>query len=228
MTRIHCFLHVPWEPPARIGDWAGEHHYPLGVTRVYENEPPPKPDDYDWLVVMGGPMGVADEKQMPWLTTEMGAIEAAIGAGRTVVGICLGAQLIAHVLGARVYPNRVKEIGWFDVSLTEAALRHDLTEELPESFTPFHWHGDTFDLPADAVHLARSDACANQMYAVGSNIVGIQFHLEMTRDVISALAEHNAADVVESPTIQRREELPGDDATIGAGYDILDSILSRL
>jgi GMP synthase-like glutamine amidotransferase len=228
MTRIHCFQHVPYESPEYIAAWAAEHHYPVSVSHLYEGETAPAPDEFDWLVVLGGPMGVADEATHPWLTAEMGAIETAIARGKTIVGVCLGAQLIAHVLGARVYGNPVREIGWFEVRMTGAAERHSLTADLPESFTPFHWHGDTFDLPSGAVHLARSEACANQMYAVGNNILGIQFHLEMTERVISAIAEHNAEQIVPGPTVQARDEMLGENSNLQAGYDIMDSILGRL
>lgn len=228
MTRIHCFQHVPFETPAHIADWAAEHHYPVAVTHVYEGAPPPAPADYDWLVIMGGPMSVFDEATLPWMTAEMGAIEGAMAAGKTVVGVCLGAQLIAHVLGARVHASDMKEIGWFNVMLTAAGERHALTEDLPESFTPFHWHSETFDLPAGAVHLARSEACSHQMFAHGSNVLGIQFHLEMTPDVISALADHGAAELVEAQYVQTRDEILAENTNLQAGYDILDSILSRL
>jgi len=228
MTRIHCFQHVPFETPAHIAAWADEHRHPLSVTRLYENDAPPAPDDYDWLVVMGGPMCANDEKAHRWLTPELAAVEAAIEARKTVVGICLGAQIIARVLGARVYANPVKEVGWYTVQLTGAAERHPLTEDVPESFTAFHWHGDTFDVPAGAVHLARSEACVHQMYAWSTHVVGMQFHLEMTPDVIAALADHNAADLIDAPYIQTHDEIVAENTHLQAGYDILDSILSRL
>jgi GMP synthase-like glutamine amidotransferase len=228
MTRIHCFQHVPFETPGHIADWAAEHHHPLSITHVYKNETLPSVDDYDWLVVLGGPMSVNDEKTLPWLLPEFAAVEAAIEARRTVVGICLGAQMIARVLGARVYPGAGKEIGWYPVGLTGAAERHPLTEDLPESFTTFHWHGETFDLPDGAVHLARSESCAHQMYAWRSHVLGVQFHLEMARDVIAALAEHSAAQLVDAPYVQPREEILAENTHLQAGYDILDSILSRL
>jgi GMP synthase-like glutamine amidotransferase len=228
MTRIHCFQHVPFEPAAHVAGWAEEHHYPLTTTHLYNNETPPAPDDYDWLAVMGGPMGIGDTGRHPWLTAEMGAIEAAFGAGKTVVGICLGAQMIAHVLGARVYKHDTNEIGWFPVTLSEAAGRHPLMEDVPESFTAFHWHGETFDLPAGAVPLARSEATPHQMFAHGPSIVGIQFHLEMTAGVIAALAEHNADQLVDAPYVQTRDEVLAENTHLQSGHDILDSILSRL
>lgn len=228
MTRLHCFQHVPFESPGRIAGWAAEHHYPLAVTHLYEEQTPPSVDDYDWLVVMGGPMNANDEAGHPWLTTEMVAIETALGAGKTVVGICLGAQLIARVMGARVYEGPTREIGWFDVTLTSSALDHTMTADLPESFTALHWHDDTFDLPAGAVHLARSEACANQMYAVGGNVVGIQFHLELTEEIVTALADHTAERLVAAPSVQTRDEILAEITRLQGGYDILDSILARL
>jgi GMP synthase-like glutamine amidotransferase len=228
MTRIHCFQHVSFETPAHLTDWAAEHHYPVTTTRFYEGELPPEVRDYDWLVVLGGPMGANDEATHPWLTVELGAIEAALTAGKTVVGVCLGAQLVARVLGARVYPIPEREIGWFEVTLTAAADRHPLTEDVPESFTPLHWHGDTFDLPSGAVHLARSEACAQQMFALGRNVLGLQFHLEMNEATVAALAEHNVAQLVEGPYIQDHDEIVGETTHLQSGHDILDSILARL
>jgi GMP synthase-like glutamine amidotransferase len=228
MTRIHCFQHVPFETPARIAAWAGEHRHSLTVTRFHDHETPPPARDYDWLVVMGGPMSATDEKTHRWLTPELSAVEEAIAARKTVVGVCLGAQVIARVLGARVYPNPAREIGWYAVELTEAAERHPLTADLPESFTAFHWHSETFDVPAGAVHLARSEACAHQMFAWSSHVVGIQFHLEMTGEVIAALAEHSATELIDAPYVQPRDEILAENTHLQAGYDVLDSILSRL
>jgi len=228
MTRIHCFQHVPFETPARIAEWAAEHRYPVTTSHLYEGAAPPPPAEYDWLVVMGGPMNVREEKAYPWMTAELGAIESAIGDGKTVVGVCLGAQLVAHVLGARVKTNPVREIGWYTVALTGAAEGHPLTADLPESFTAFHWHCDTFDVPSGAVHLARSEACAHQMFAVGSRILGVQFHLEMTPAGIAALAENCAGELTDAPYIQTREEIETECANVPDCHDMLDSILARL
>jgi GMP synthase-like glutamine amidotransferase len=158
--KIHYLQHVPFETPGEITAWASRKGHIVTASRVFAGEPVPEADRYDWLVVMGGPMGVEDESAHDWLSREKRAIASAIEHGKTVVGVCLGAQLIAAVLGARVYRNATKEIGWFPVTLTKSGGSHALTKDLPAQFSAFHWHGDTFDPPAGADHLMRSEACA--------------------------------------------------------------------
>src|SRR5205823_5670297 len=135
------------------------------------------------LIFMGGPMSVNDD--LPYLRQEQGFIAQAIAGGKPVLGICLGAQLIAGTLGARVYRNPVKEIGWYPIRLEDAAADDCLFRELPPEHIVFHWHGETFDLPAAAVPLASSAACRHQAYRVGSNVYGLQFHLEVAPEMIA-------------------------------------------
>ena len=186
---LHVLQHVPFEGPARIAGWARERGHALATTRLFAGEALPAVADVDRLVVMGGPMGVGDEAKHPWLADEKAFLREAIDAGRSVVGVCLGAQLVAEVLGARVYPNAEKEIGWFPVERTEAGRAHPLTAALPERLTAFHWHGDTFALPDGAVHLMRSAACAHQAFLYDGRVLGLQFHLEATPESVQALAE---------------------------------------
>ena len=119
--RIHCFQHVSFEDLGCIGKWCEEKKYPVTYTRFFKNEAIPEPEEYDWLIIMGGPMGIYDEKTFPWLSKEKAAIKAAIMQNKTVTGICLGSQLIANALGAKVWQNPEKEIGWYNISLTEQA-----------------------------------------------------------------------------------------------------------
>lgn len=224
MKRVHCIEHVPFEAPGRIADWVVERGHSFGVTRAYEREPWPAPDDFDCLVVMGGPMGVHDDGRFDWLKDEKRLIEASIRAGKRVLGVCLGAQLIAHVLGARVYRNRFQEIGWFPVHGTEPGRT---LWSIPKELLAFHWHGDAFDLPQDAVHLARSAACENQMFAAGTHLVGILFHLEMTPAGIEDLIRNAASDVGEGPYVQSATEMTGHDRHVSAAHALLDSILDR-
>ena len=135
------------------------------------------------LILMGGPMSVNDD--LPWLGDEMRAIRDAIDRGRPVLGICLGAQLIAKALGARVYRNPVKEIGWAPVSWTEQAAADPLFRGFSRPETVFHWHGETFDLPDGAERLAYSEACANQAFRIAGNVYGLQFHPEVTPVIIA-------------------------------------------
>jgi len=161
-------------------------------------------------------MSVHDEGLYPWLRQEKRFIASAIAAGKAVVGICLGAQLIAQVLGARVYPNAMKEIGWFPVERTPEAATTRLGALLPASFEAFHWHGETFDLPADAVHLARSDACTHQAFIYGERVVALQFHLETTRPGVEALSAHCAAEIRPGPFVQPAAAMLGDNAQFAA------------
>lgn len=186
--KLHWIQHVEFEGLGAIESWARERGHVLSRTRAFDGEPMPGAGDYDVLFVMGGPMGADDEDDHPWLVAEKRAVGAAIEAGRTVVGVCLGAQVIARVLGAAVRRQAHREIGWFPVELTPAAAGHPLTRDLPRRFNAFHWHGDSFDIPAGAVHLASSEGCRRQMFAVGERVVGVQFHLEMTAGGIARLA----------------------------------------
>jgi len=227
--RIHFFQHVPFETPAWIGAWAAERGHALAGTHLYAGETAPPPERLDWLVVMGGPMSVHDTRAHPWLAAEKRAIEGAIAAGKTVVGVCLGAQLVAHVLGARVYKNAHKEIGWFEVRREDAARSLAPFASLPARFTPFHWHGDTFDLPDGAVALARSEPCANQMFASeNGRVTGIQFHLEMTREGVSALLAQCAGDLAPGPWVQTAGEMLADGVPFDECHRVLGSVLDGL
>lgn len=203
--RLHYFQHVPFEGLARIADWAAERGASLSCTPFHAGESPPPPSEYDMLAVMGGPMNIYEEARYPWLATEKLAIRAAIDAGRKVLGVCLGAQLLADALGGHVSRNPEPEIGWFPVSRTSTAggpLRN-----LPHTFMAFHWHGDTFSIPRGAMPLAFSDACPNQAFSVGGNVLALQFHLESTPASVRDLAGHCAGEIRKAPYIQTMAEI---------------------
>ncbi|HIJ56705.1 MAG TPA: type 1 glutamine amidotransferase [Deltaproteobacteria bacterium] len=203
-----CFFqHVPFEGLAFIAEWAQNRDVSLRRVALYKNEPLPSLDSCDALIVMGGPMGAADEEAHSWLKQEKQFIEKAIEANKVVMGICLGAQIIASVLGARVFKNADKEIGWFPVDKISHAGPFALVRRLPEQFMAFHWHGDTFDIPAGAVHLAESAACRNQGFIYGNRIVALQFHLESNRSGIEALIENCGSELISAPFIQTAEEI---------------------
>src|ERR1051325_8038062 len=159
--RLHYFQHVAFEDLAEIEVWARQNHHTVTATRLYRNEPLPGLGDLDALVVLGGPMNIYEEEEYPWLVEEKRLIGDAIAAGKRVLGICLGSQLIADVLGARVVRNPEKEIGWFPITLTDAAFNLPLLAGLPRTFPVFSWHGDTFPLPHNATHLAASEPCTH-------------------------------------------------------------------
>jgi len=227
--RIHILQHVPFEGPARIAHWARERGHGLAVSHLYAGDPLPELAAFDRLVVMGGPMGVADEAEHSWLRPEKARIADAIAAGRSVVGICLGAQLIAEVLGARVRRNPHKEIGWFPVQLTEAGRGHSLCSGLAEEQTVFHWHGDTFELPAGAVHLARSNGCEHQAFVAEGRVLALQFHLESTPDSVDAICTNGAGEIVPGTYVQTAEQMRSAPAEHYAGINrTLEALLDRL
>jgi GMP synthase-like glutamine amidotransferase len=176
-------------------------------------------------------MGVVDEAAHPWLAPEKAFIRAAVGSGKTVVGVCLGAQLIAEVLGARVYRGPHQEIGWFPIRILPDAAGTPLAG-VPDGMPVFHWHGDTFELPAGARHLAASDVTPHQAFLVGDRVLGLQFHLETTVEGASALIDNcdqplgrepfvqSAADMLAQPERFdriRQMVFPVLDALLGAG-----------
>ncbi|MDX9702152.1 MAG: type 1 glutamine amidotransferase [Candidatus Auribacterota bacterium] len=205
--RIHYIQHVPFEDTAYIGEWAVFKHHKLTCTKMFENPVLPPADTVDWLIIMGGPMSVGEERLYPWLADEKRYIGRLIEQGKPVVGICLGAQLIANVLGAKVYRNRHKEIGWFPVNLTASAKKSAVFSRLPDSFYAFHWHGDTFDIPSGALWTASSEACGHQAFEYNKNVVGLQFHLESTRESICNLIHNCSADIDGSAYTQNDRQI---------------------
>ncbi len=222
--RIQWFQHVPFEGLGSIEPWMRARGHVLACTRLHAGELPPPVDSYDWLIVMGGPMNIYQEHEHPWLIAEKRAIRAAIDGGRRVLGICLGAQLIADVLGAKVTRNPQKEIGWYAVERTTAAAQSSLFADFPNRFEAYHWHGDTFGLPPGAQRVAHSVACAQQAYVWGERVVGLQFHLETTPASAAELIENARDELVPAPYIQSAETMLAD----AARFDRLNLLMSGL
>ena len=222
--RLHWLQHVPFEGLGIIEDWAEERGFDISCTRLYTDEALPEIDTFDWLIVMGGPMGIFDYNDHPWLTEEKEFIELAIDEEKTVVGICLGAQLMADVLGAKVYPGPQKEIGWFPIRRAPAA-----PALLPEELIVFHWHGDTFEIPEDAVALATSEPGINQGFVFNDKAIALQFHMETTPESMDAIIEHGGLELVDAPGIQTAEEMRAGLPNIGrvnaAMKHLLDALL---
>ena len=196
--RYHCLQHVSFETPGLLIDLIREKGHSLRTTALYLEEPLPSVADFDALIIMGGPMSIHDEDVYPWLRAEKELIAAAIREGKKVLGICLGAQLIAAVLGARVFPTPQKEIGFWPVQWTEAAASPRGKEAgAPGGSLFFHWHGETFDLPVGAVLLASSPACVNQAFRLGDKVLGIQFHPEVTPEIIRGMVEYEGWELEE-------------------------------
>ncbi|MBU2591008.1 MAG: type 1 glutamine amidotransferase [Nitrospinae bacterium] len=221
--RLHYLQHVPFEGLGAISEWAVKKGFEIGVTNLYSGESLPSIEEIDWLFVMGGPMNIYEEAQHPWLKVEKAFICRAIREGKVVIGICLGAQLIADCLGAKVTPNQYKEIGWFPVS-----LRQDMFG-LPKEFVPFHWHGDTFGTIEGGEAFARSEGCLNQAFSYDNGrVVGLQFHLEVTADSISALVENCGDELVEGPYIESRESMLTRDEYIAESNRLMCLLLDNI
>lgn len=203
-------MHVPFEGLGCMEQWIHDHNHLPDYTRFYEDNRLPEPGNIDWLIVMGGPMSVYDETLYPWLVEEKAFIHKAIDLGKTVIGICLGSQLIAEVLGAKVYPNHQKEIGWFEVMLSDKARDLNLLKGFEEQFTVFHWHGDTYDIPAGSTQLFSSAVTPNQAFLYGDNVLGLQFHPEVTPLSLQSMVEHGKEELTETRTIQSPDTILGE------------------
>jgi len=224
MLRAHVLQHAPFESPANLAVWLRVRGAAVATTRLWAGDPLPAPEAFDWLLVMGGAMNADEEARFPWLADEKRAIERAIAARKHVLGVCLGSQLIARVLGARVTRNRCPEIGWFPIERTPGAQASAVGRALPASAEVFHWHGDTFALPHGALQLARSAACEQQAFTYGDRVLALQFHPEMTPESTLSFAESGAAELVPGPWIQTREAMLAD----GARFARLEALLARL
>lgn len=199
---VQCFQHVPYESAGSIEDWCREHGHQLNYTKLFLGENPMSTHQYDLLIIMGGPMSVHDDEDFPWMKAEKEAIKDAIVAKKKLLGICLGSQLIADVLGGKVYRNAEKEIGWYNISLTNAAFKLFPIEESQKQLKVFHWHGDTFSLPENAVHLAHSAACTNQAYAIQNQILAFQFHPEVKPENIKLMVQHGNEELIPGRFVQ--------------------------
>jgi GMP synthase-like glutamine amidotransferase len=200
----------------------------LTATRLFNQSDFPDINAFDWLIVMGGPMGISDENIYPWLRSEKRFIEKAVAAGKIVLGICLGAQLIADVMGAKVYKNAFKEIGWFDIEATPDINQTLLGGVMPGPLEVFHWHGDTFDIPHGAVNIASSKACANQGFIVEDRTLALQFHLETTPESAAALIENGRHELDDSEFVQREKEMLADPGRFTRINEVMESVLKVL
>jgi GMP synthase-like glutamine amidotransferase len=212
--RITLLQHVAFEGPGAIRDWAAARGHDLDTLRVDHSDSLGTRAVPQALVVMGGPMGVADENTYPWLTTEKRFVAESARSGAPVLGICLGAQLLADALGAAVRRNAHKEIGWHAIEWQEAARALSAFSHVPQASVVFHWHGDTFDLPNGALPVASSQACRQQGFTSrDGRLIGLQFHLEMRPEDVQTLSRHGTHELLAGgPYVQSEEQMRDDGA----------------
>jgi len=184
--RLRVFQHAVHEGLGSLETFFAARNAEIAYTRLFAGDAPQDPAAYDFLVVLGGPMNVYEEDKHPWLAAEKRSILAAFDAGKPVLGLCLGAQLMSVALGGQVTRNPHREIGWWPVEKLPGLGDHWAASCFPDRFETFHWHGDTFSIPPGATALFRSEGCARQGFAWGDRAVGLQFHPEITPGDIDA------------------------------------------
>ncbi|MEN9570752.1 MAG: hypothetical protein RL172_1983 [Bacteroidota bacterium] len=205
--KIHCLQHVAFEPCGTIAGWAQANHHQLSYTYFFNQQYQlPSLPDVDALVVLGGYMNVAEEGKYTWLAPEKQLIQQAVAAGKKVLGISLGTQLIAAALGAAVYRNKEIEAGFFPVHFTAEALAHPLFHHYKHPpYMQLHWHGDTFNLPEGATLLASSAACRHQAFAIGSQVLALQYHAHADELLVSNLLHFEGRHLQPAKQVQARE-----------------------
>ena len=207
MKRIHILQHAQSESSGCIEKWVEERSYSYNVTEVYTGKLLPDVSEIDWLVIMGGGMSVHDTDELPWLIDEKRLIKECIHAGKVILGICLGSQLIAEALGSRVYKNRMKEIGWFPVMRINSGEDPAILKKFNSTETVFHWHGDTFDIPEGARCIFTSDVCKNQCLIYNERTLGLQFHLEVTENLLECMIISGSDEIVPGGSVQNENQM---------------------
>jgi GMP synthase-like glutamine amidotransferase len=227
-VRIRCFMHVPFEGPGVIADWCRNQHCRLEYTRLYRGDPLPDPAQVDLLVIMGGPMDVYNYHIHPWMEDEIAWITSFIASGKPVLGICLGAQMIATALGEEVYPGKHKEIGWHRVQFLSSLGETRICRELPAARKVFHWHGDTFAVPRGATLIASSKAFPHQGFIFSGRVIALQFHLEVTHSGVRKLVENCRDELVQGPFIQKEAEILAEERSYLPNQELMFRFLGYL
>lgn len=227
--RIHYLQHVPFENPGNIIEWAHKKGYKLTGTHLYNYETVPAMDQFDWLIVMGGPMNIYEDEKYEWLKYEKEFIKEAIENNKIVIGICLGAQLITDVLGGKVTKNPENEIGFFPISFDSEVLKSTLFNGFPKDIHVFHWHGDTFsELGKGSISIASSEACKNQGFIYNERVIGFQFHMECRESNVLSLIKNCGDEITSGRYIRTESVIKSNLEYLKTTNVLMDSFLDNL
>ncbi|WP_340820589.1 type 1 glutamine amidotransferase [Methanolobus sp. WCC4] len=222
---IHCLVHLEFETLGNIREWACNNGYSISVTMPYVNSIYPQPDEFDLLIIMGGLMSVYQEDEHPWLIQEKEFVKGIIDSGKAVYGICFGAQMLSELLGGKVSRNEFREIGWHSIRSLDTFNEDEVLFSIPSELTVLQWHGDTFTLPDGARRLFESEACPEQGFIYGDNVLAVQFHPEADESCIDSLISECSSDLVEGKYIQSEKEITGRDDLLASSSALMSAIL---
>jgi len=225
---LHYFQHNHFEDLGFIGDWAKNNNFTTSVTRFDLNPELPSIEDFDWLVIMGGAMGVHDSDQYPWITEEIEFIKEAIRSGKIVIGVCLGSQMIASALGARVYKNTEPEMGFWPINFSKEAQQDSVFRHFPENLEVMHFHFDTFTLPEGAILMAKSTVTPVQAFRYGTNVFALQFHSELTESNLPVFIKELEAEIIPGPLVQNPHEMLQKINSCSINNEIFSKVLDEI
>ena len=228
MIRVHYLQQVDFEGPGLIADYCARHSLPVTKTCLFAGDAFPDQSAFDLLVILGGPMNIYEETQYPWLRAEKEFIRQSIDAGKKVLGICLGAQLLSVVLGGTVDKNRHKEIGWHTIRLTSDGLKSPVLHDFPETFLVFQCHGDTFSIPACCKLLGRAEGCEHQIISFDKKVIGLQFHLEYSAQSIREWIAASPGEFKPGPFVQQPAQIEESMAMVNQTEQLLGQLLDNL
>ena len=228
--RIQLIEHDPEDfTRTNISQWAAKRGYRVNQTYICSNETLPEVDSFDWLMVMGGSPHAWDEKSIPWLREEKAFLDDTVNAGKIVLGICFGAQLLAQALGGTIFPNQHREIGWYEVKLKREGRESFLFKDIPDAFVTFHWHSDHFSLPRNCKRLAYSEPTENQAFICQDRpLVGLQFHPEYTRQMVIYYAREHSQDWISSDYVSTNDEVLAQTEVIADTYWLMEKLLDNM
>ena len=226
--RAHCIMHVPFEGPGLIEDWFRLKKIDLKIWHLYEDVLLPDPDEIDFLLIMGGPMNIYEHELYPWLSAEKRLLRDCLALGVKMLGICLGAQLLADTCGSMIKRCSEREIGWFPISINKAIQSHTLFRDMPDIINAFHWHGETFDIPKDSIRIGSSDNCRNQGFLFNDHVLGLQFHLEITPRLLEGLIINGSHELKKADFVQTADEMSAGLSNQNTNRELLFGLLDKL